>query len=68
MSGPFVCRPTCVDEHVLHSPDDNANLPANSQKQDLTIDVGLGLRTPREMANIGKFENMPSVLFNLWRK
>ena len=48
--------------------DDNANLSANSQKQDLAIDVGLGLRTPREMANIGNFENMPSILFNLWRK
>jgi hypothetical protein len=35
-------------------------------KQDLTVDVGLGLRTPRAMANIGNFENMPSILFNLW--
>jgi hypothetical protein len=26
------------------------------------------LRTPRKMVNIGKFENTPSVLFNLWRK
>ena len=49
---------------MLHTPDDNANLSANSQKQDLAIDVGLGLRTPREMANIGNFENMPSILFN----
>jgi hypothetical protein len=40
----------------------------NSRKQDLVIDVGLGLRTPREMANIGKLEKMPSVPFNLWRK
>ena len=40
----------------------------HSQKQDLAIDVGLGLRTPREMANIGNFENMPSIPFNLWRK
>src|SRR5260370_27286971 len=56
------------DEHGVHIPDDNLNLCANSQKQDLAIDVGLGLRTPRKMANIGKFENMPSVLFNRWRK
>jgi hypothetical protein len=34
----------------------------------LANDVGLGLRTPREMANIGKFENMPSVLSTFWRK
>jgi len=40
----------------------------HSRKEDLTIDVGLGLRTPREMANIGNFENMPSIPFNLWRK
>jgi hypothetical protein len=40
----------------------------HSRKQDLAIDVGLGLRTTREMANIGNFENMPSIPFNLWRK
>ena len=57
-----------VDEHAVHTPDDNANLCANSRKHDLAIDVGVGLRTPREIANIGNRENMPSVLFNLWRK
>ena len=41
--------------------DDTANLSASSQKQSLAIDVGPGLRTPREMATIGKLENMPSV-------
>ena len=45
----------------------NANLSANRQKQGLAIDVGPGLRRSREMANIGELENMPSVLFNLWR-
>jgi hypothetical protein len=50
------------------TPDDNANLCANRQKQDLAIDVGPGLRRSREMATIGNLENMPSVLFNLWRK
>jgi|HubBroStandDraft_1064217.scaffolds.fasta_scaffold876716_1 hypothetical protein len=40
----------------------------HSRKQDLAIDVGVGLRTPREMANIANFENMPSILFNLRRK
>jgi hypothetical protein len=45
----------------------NANLSANRQKQGLAIDVGPGLRRSREMATIGKLENMPSVLFNLWR-
>ena len=54
--------------HGVDIPDDNANLFAHSQKQDLAIDVGLGLRTPREMANIGNFENMPCILFNLRRK
>jgi hypothetical protein len=57
-----------VGEHAVHTRDDNANMSANSQKQGLAIDVGLALRTPRKMANIGKFENTPSVLFNLWRK
>ncbi len=57
-----------VDEHVIHTPYDNANLSANRQKQGLAIVVGPGLRTPREIANIGKLESMPSVLFNLWRK
>jgi hypothetical protein len=47
------------------TPDDNANQSANSRKQ---IRHGLGLRTPCEMATIGKFENTPSVLFNLWRQ
>ena len=46
----------------------NDNLSANGQKQGLTIDVGPGLRRSREMATIGKLKNMPSVLFNLWRK
>jgi hypothetical protein len=53
---------------VVHTPDDNANLSANRQKQGLAIDVGPGLRRSREMATIGNLENMPSVLFNLWRK
>jgi hypothetical protein len=59
----------CVgaDEHAVYTPDDNANLSANSRRG-LPTDVGPGLRRSREMANIGKFENMPSVLFNLWRK
>jgi len=57
-----------VDEHAVHTPDDNANLSANSRKHDLAIDVGPGLRRSREMATIGNLENMPSVLFNLWRK
>jgi nucleoid DNA-binding protein len=50
-------RRECVDgdEHAVHNPDDNANLSANSRKQ---IRLGLGLRTPREMANIGNFENI----------
>ena len=30
----------------------------HSRKQDLAIDVGLGLRTPRRMANIAELENM----------
>src|SRR5271155_3629985 len=42
-----------------HTQEDNANLSANSRK--LAIDVGL--RTPREIATIGKLDNMPSVLF-----
>jgi len=57
-----------VDEHAVHTPDDNANPCANSRKRDLAIDVGPGLRTPREIATIGNLESMPSVLFNLWRK
>ncbi len=57
-----------VDERAVHTPDDNANLSANSQKQGLPIDVGPGLRRSREMATIGNLENMSSVLFNLWRK
>jgi hypothetical protein len=57
-----------VDEHAVYTADDNANLSKNSQKQGLPINVGPGLRAPREMATIGNLENMPSVLFNLWRK
>ena len=47
--------------HGVDIPDDNANLSANRQKQDLAIDVGLGLRTPRRMANIAELENMRPV-------
>jgi hypothetical protein len=57
-----------IDEHAVHTSNDNANLRANSRKQDLAIDAGPGLRRSREMATIGKLENIPSVLFNLWRK
>jgi|SRR5580704_7174297 hypothetical protein len=42
--------------------------PRTDWKQDLAIDAGPGLRRSREMATIGKLENIPSVLFNLWRQ
>jgi hypothetical protein len=59
----------------VNTPDDNANLSANSRKQGrvwpsmlaLAVD-GPGLRRSREMATIGKLETMPSVRFNVWRQ
>ena len=51
-------------EHAVHTPDGNAN----SRNQGLAIDVGPSLRRSREMVTIGNLENMPSALFNLWRK
>jgi hypothetical protein len=32
------------------------------------VDVVVGLRRSHEMATIGNLENIPTVLFNLWRK
>jgi hypothetical protein len=52
------CTPDDVCSYVAESVRD-------SRKQ---IWPGPDLRTPREMANTGNFENKPSILFNLWRK